>query len=276
MARSSVLGWLVTHASRLPVIGETVMRMRNFLIMRSVFRGGVADGESIRPRSSRKCAWWAIARALPRVPQPAAQLGELGASDRGLPLDREPRLLVWGAQDWARPSEREHDRTLIPPADMTTIEHGGHFLPLDRPQELTREIRRFRSDPSERHDPFTSTGDGSMRKLILQEFVSLDGLAAGPSDSVAFVPTSTQGDQSFGREQLALMDAIDALLLGGVTYRMFAGFWPNVTEGEEKPFADKLNATPKVVFSKTLERASWGLGTKPGSSKAARWTRSPG
>ena len=29
------------------------------------------------------------------------------------------------------------------------------------------------------------------------------------------------------------MDAIDALLLGGVTYRMFAGFWPNVTEGEE-------------------------------------------
>ena len=51
-----------------------------------------------------------------------------------------PVLLVWGAQDWARPSEREHDRTLIPSADMTTIEHGGHFLPLDRPQELTREI----------------------------------------------------------------------------------------------------------------------------------------
>ena len=97
-----------------------------------------------------------------------------------------------------------------------------------------------------------------MRKVILQEFVSLDGLAAGPSDSVAFIPASTQGDQSFGREQLALMDAIDALLLGGVTYRMFAGFWPNVTEGEEKAFAGKLNATPKVVFSKTLERASWG------------------
>ena len=97
-----------------------------------------------------------------------------------------------------------------------------------------------------------------MRKVILQEFVSLDGLAAGPSDSVAFIPTSTQGDQCFGREQLALMDAIDALLLGGVTYRMFAGFWPNVTEGEEKAFADKLNATPKVVFSKTLERGSWG------------------
>jgi dihydrofolate reductase len=97
-----------------------------------------------------------------------------------------------------------------------------------------------------------------MRRVVLQEFVSLDGLAAGENDSVAFIPASTQGDQSFGREQLALMDAIDAILLGAVTYRMFAGFWPNVTEGEEKPFADKVNATPKVVFSKTLERASWG------------------
>jgi dihydrofolate reductase len=97
-----------------------------------------------------------------------------------------------------------------------------------------------------------------MRRVVLQEFVSLDGLAAGENDSVAFIPASTQGDQSFGREQLALMDAIDAILFGAVTYRMFAGFWPNVTEGEEKPFADKVNATPKVVFSKTLERASWG------------------
>jgi dihydrofolate reductase len=97
-----------------------------------------------------------------------------------------------------------------------------------------------------------------MRRVVLQEFVSLDGLAAGENDSVAFIPASTQGDQSFGREQLALMDVIDAILFGAVTYRMFAGFWPNVTEGEEKPFADKVNATPKVVFSKTLERASWG------------------
>ena len=97
-----------------------------------------------------------------------------------------------------------------------------------------------------------------MRRVVLQEFVSLDGLAAGENGDVAFIPASTQGDQSFGREQLELMEAIDAILLGAVTYRMFSGFWPNVTEGEEKPFADKLNATPKVVFSKTVERASWG------------------
>jgi dihydrofolate reductase len=97
-----------------------------------------------------------------------------------------------------------------------------------------------------------------MRKVVLQEFVSTDGLVAGPNDSVDFIPASTQGDATFGREQIALMDRIDTLLLGRVTYGMFAGFWPNVTEGAEKEFADKFNAVPKVVFSKTLEHAPWG------------------
>jgi dihydrofolate reductase len=97
-----------------------------------------------------------------------------------------------------------------------------------------------------------------MRKVILQEWVTLNGLAAGPNGSVDFVPASTRGDRSFGQGQFAFLDTIDTILLGRVTYRMFAGYWPNVTEGEEKPFADKLNSTPKIVFSQTLDRAAWG------------------
>ena len=97
-----------------------------------------------------------------------------------------------------------------------------------------------------------------MRKLVLQAFVSIDGFVAGQNDSVDFIPASTQGDLSFGREQVALMDRVDTLLLGRVTYGMFTGFWPNVTEGAEKEFADKFNAVRKVVFSKTLDHAPWG------------------
>jgi dihydrofolate reductase len=97
-----------------------------------------------------------------------------------------------------------------------------------------------------------------MKKLILQEFVSVDGLAAGPNDSVDFVPASNQGDQRFGQRQMAFLDSIDTILLGRVTYEMFAGHWPNVPPGPDKPFADKLNAIPKIVFSKTLDRAPWG------------------
>ena len=97
-----------------------------------------------------------------------------------------------------------------------------------------------------------------MKKLILQEFVSVDGLAAGPNDSVDFVPASNQGDQRFGQRQMEFLDSIDTILLGRVTYEMFAGHWPNVPAGPDKPFADKLNAIPKIVFSKTLDRAPWG------------------
>jgi dihydrofolate reductase len=97
-----------------------------------------------------------------------------------------------------------------------------------------------------------------MRRVILQEFVTLNGLAAGPGDSVDYVPASMSGDRSFGERQLSFMDSIDAILLGRVTYRMFADYWPNVTSGEDKQFADKINATRKVVFSRTLDGAPWG------------------
>ena len=97
-----------------------------------------------------------------------------------------------------------------------------------------------------------------MSKVILQEFVTLDGLAAGPDESVDFIPASTAGDQSFGRRQLGFIDSVYTILLGRAAYEMFAGYWPEVTAGEDKPFADRLNALPKVVFSRTLDRAPWG------------------
>jgi len=105
-----------------------------------------------------------------------------------------------------------------------------------------------------------------MRKVILQEFVTVDGMAAGPDGSVDFVPASNSGDQRFGQRQIDFMDSIDAILLGRVTYEMFAGYWPNVAVGaEDKVFADKINATPKIVFSRTLESAPGAASSPRGS-----------
>ena len=59
-----------------------------------------------------------------------------------------------------------------------------------------------------------------MRNVILQEFMSLDGLAAGEHNSVDFVPASTKGDRAFGREQMALIETVDTILLGRVTYQL--------------------------------------------------------
>jgi pimeloyl-ACP methyl ester carboxylesterase len=62
-----------------------------------------------------------------------------------------PVLLIWGDQDWATPSEREHDRTLIKDAEMTMLQRGGHFLPLDRPEEVRDLIIRF-ATPGQAND----------------------------------------------------------------------------------------------------------------------------
>jgi dihydrofolate reductase len=97
-----------------------------------------------------------------------------------------------------------------------------------------------------------------VRKVILQEIVSLDGYAAGPNGDVAFIVASTRGDPRWGAEQTALLDTVDTLLLGRVTYDLFSQIWPTRTQGEEKAFADKFNGLSKVVFSKTLQRAPWG------------------
>ncbi len=49
MARSSLFGWMIMTTSDIPVIDETVMRLRNFIITKMVLRGGVADPSSIPP-----------------------------------------------------------------------------------------------------------------------------------------------------------------------------------------------------------------------------------
>ena len=144
MARSSPLGWLISYIALVPFVGETVMRLRNFLIMRSVLNGGVADPNSISPalmqemylvgnRPGHYRAFLSLLRNSASWQTAAKDYGRIEI----------PVLLIWGAQDWALAAEREHDRKLIPGVEMTTLDRGGHFLALDRPQELIQAIIRF-------------------------------------------------------------------------------------------------------------------------------------
>ena len=85
MARSSLFGGIVTYASLLPVIGETVMRLRNFLIMRAVLNGGVADaGQHPAGAPEGNVSGGKSTRPIPRLPQPAPQRRDLGDRDQGL------------------------------------------------------------------------------------------------------------------------------------------------------------------------------------------------
>ena len=95
-----------------------------------------------------------------------------------------------------------------------------------------------------------------MRKLVFQEFKSLDGYAADKDSSTKFFEDpkfSVDSDDDLLHE----MDRFDTILLGANTYRMFADFWPQATN-DEQIVADKLNSIPKIVFSNTLKAAPWG------------------
>ena len=103
-----------------------------------------------------------------------------------------------------------------------------------------------------------------MRRVILQEFLTLDGMAADSDGGTDFVQGSMQGDRSFIAEQLKLTDAADTILLGRKTYEMFASYWPTVKDGEDKELAERLGSMKKFVFSNTIDSAPWG-DQEPGS-----------
>jgi dihydrofolate reductase len=68
-----------------------------------------------------------------------------------------------------------------------------------------------------------------MRRLIVQEFVSVDGFAAGPDGDIGFIPEATEGDDGVAENQMRFIDTVDTIVLGRVTYEMFAGYWPTAT-----------------------------------------------
>ena len=96
-----------------------------------------------------------------------------------------------------------------------------------------------------------------MRKLVLSEFVTLDGVMEDPGGAEKFerggwafqFQRGSEGDK-FKLDELM---AADALLLGRKTYEGFAQAWPTRT-GE---FADKMNGMQKYVVSTTMDHPKW-------------------
>ena len=91
-----------------------------------------------------------------------------------------------------------------------------------------------------------------MRKLIMWNLVSLDGYFEGAKSWDLGWHESVLGDE-LERLSIDQLKSADMLLFGRVTYEGMAGYWPSA-KGE---VADRMNNIRKVVFSRTLEKASW-------------------
>jgi dihydrofolate reductase len=95
-----------------------------------------------------------------------------------------------------------------------------------------------------------------MRKLIVSEFVTLDGVMEAPGGEEGHPHTGWVFDFVSPEQERYKLDEVmdaEALLLGRVTYEGFAGAWPE----RGGPFADKMNGMPKYVVSTTLEDPDW-------------------
>jgi dihydrofolate reductase len=96
-----------------------------------------------------------------------------------------------------------------------------------------------------------------MGRIIVTEFVSLDGVMEDPGGAEGFGHGGWSFQISRGEEgdnfKLTETMESDALLLGRVTYEGFAEAWPQ-RDGE---FADKFNNMPKYVVSSTLKDPEW-------------------
>lgn len=88
-----------------------------------------------------------------------------------------------------------------------------------------------------------------MRKVIVTEFISLDGVIENPMWTFQF---GSKEQEQYKHDELF---ASDALLLGRVTYEGFAQAWPGRTD--EAGYADRINSLPKYVVSTTLKNPEW-------------------
>jgi pimeloyl-ACP methyl ester carboxylesterase len=144
LRRSSPLANLIAGLALIPLLGETVMRFRNRMVEDTIFKGGVAEPDAIpsqfleelyvvgtRPRHYK---------AFLNLLRHGHKWDEAHAHYKDIQV---PVLLVYGANDWSRPDERETTFKEIPNAKMETVAGGVHFLSLDRPREVERLITEF-------------------------------------------------------------------------------------------------------------------------------------
>ena len=116
-----------------------------------------------------------------------------------------------------------------------------------------------------------------MRKVVFQMLVSLDGYYEGPDHGIDWHNV----DAEFNEYAIDnLRNKFDTLLFGRVTYEGMAAWWPTPAAATDDPIvANLMNTLPKIVFSRTLDRAEWQntrLVKEHAAEEVARLKQQPG
>lgn len=94
-----------------------------------------------------------------------------------------------------------------------------------------------------------------MRKIIVLEWLSLDGFFSGPQEETDWFVMDDPTQQHL----LEIFRTVDTILVGRVTYNLFLSYWPTPQSSKENPaeLVDFMNHSLKVVFSSSLENVAW-------------------
>jgi dihydrofolate reductase len=98
-----------------------------------------------------------------------------------------------------------------------------------------------------------------MRKLIVQQWVTVDNIAAEEDGGLSFVsgePFSEKTNPAFKASVMGFVDSVDTMILGANTYAQSKDYWPYADEQGE--YGEKLNDLTKFVVSSKLDDAPWG------------------
>lgn len=96
-----------------------------------------------------------------------------------------------------------------------------------------------------------------MRKLVVFNHVTLDGYFVDQNGDMSWAKADHQ-DAEWNAFVTENASAGGVLIFGRVTYELMASFWPTPFAIENMPtVAEGMNSMPKVVFSRTLDKASW-------------------
>jgi pimeloyl-ACP methyl ester carboxylesterase len=139
--RSSPIANVVFTTMLWPGIGAVVARSRSRWVLQKVLEGGLHDRSALPAAlvdELRRCG------SLPGHPHAFRSLNQQWrtwiAAREHYPAIEKPVTLVYGSDDWSRPSEREANARLIPGARVVHLERCGHFASLEQPEPIAKHI----------------------------------------------------------------------------------------------------------------------------------------
>jgi pimeloyl-ACP methyl ester carboxylesterase len=139
LKRANLLARLVVGSIRAPVTGPLVARMENRQILKGILQGGLHDHGQLPDqyldelrRVGRRTGYPAVARAI------YLNLESLIAARERYARINVPVTLVYGGEDWSRPSDRQANIGSVPGASDIVLRDTGHFAALEAPDDWAR------------------------------------------------------------------------------------------------------------------------------------------